>query len=91
MGLHRGPAHINCNLNYKIAIKIPVVFHNLHGYDSHLMMQEIGKFKDAEINVIPSNAGKYIGFTLSRKSLLKLEFIDTLLYGKFSWEFSQRS
>lgn len=26
------------------------------------MMQEIGKFKDAEINVIPSNAGKYIGF-----------------------------
>lgn len=75
--LFRGPAHANCNLNYKITNKIPMVFHNLHGYDSHFTMQGIGKFRDVEINVIPSSKDKYMTFTLSKKYLLKLEFIDS--------------
>ena len=45
-GEYRGAAHKACNL--KLAIKpnktkIPVVFHNLRGYDSHLIMQKIHK------------------------------------------------
>ena len=52
-GKYRGSAHANCNfkLTYKKKIKksprrvwIYVIFHNLRGYDSHLIMQEIGKF-----------------------------------------------
>ena len=33
-GNYRGAAHRNCNLQYKIPSYIPVVFHNLSGYDA---------------------------------------------------------
>ena len=33
-----------CNLNYKFKSDIPVIFHNLRGYDSHLIMQGIHKY-----------------------------------------------
>ena len=39
-GNYRGAAHNICNLKYRITWKVPVVFHNLRGYDSHLIMQE---------------------------------------------------
>ena len=38
-GLYRGPAHSLCNLKYKIPSYIPVVFHNLSGYDAHLFIR----------------------------------------------------
>ena len=41
-GKYRGSAHESCNLNFKLTDKIPVIFHNLKGYDSHFIMQEIG-------------------------------------------------
>ena len=49
LGQYRGPAHKICNT--KLAIKpwitpIPVVFHNLKGYDSHLIMQQIHKITE---------------------------------------------
>ena len=43
-GKYRGPAHWSCNINLKLSRKIPVIFHNLRGYDSHLIIQEIRKF-----------------------------------------------
>ena len=43
-GKYRGSAHRDCNINVKLNHKIPVVFHNLKNYDSHLVMQELGKF-----------------------------------------------
>ena len=42
-GKYRGAAHKNCNLNFQITDKIPVIFHNLRGYDSHFIIQEIGE------------------------------------------------
>ena len=44
IGRYRGSAHWNCNINLKLNHKIPVLFHNLKNYDSHLIMQELGKF-----------------------------------------------
>ena len=42
-GKYRGSAHRDCNINLKLNHKIPVEFHNLENYDSHLIMQELGK------------------------------------------------
>ena len=42
-GEFRGSAHNQCNRDFTITNKIPVIFHNLKGYDSHFIMQEIGK------------------------------------------------
>ena len=43
-GKYRGSAYRDCNINVKLNHKFPVVFHNLRNYDSHLIMQELGKF-----------------------------------------------
>ena len=61
-GRFRGAAHNSCNLNYKKPKFIPVVFHNLSGYDSHLFIKNLG-FTDGTIDCIPNNEEKYISFT----------------------------
>ncbi|PFX30449.1 hypothetical protein AWC38_SpisGene4800 [Stylophora pistillata] len=76
-GSYRGSTHQACNLNFQITDKIPVIFHNLRGYDSHFVMQEIGEIvknnkytnkKEEEcqmnINTIPNNLEKYMAFML---------------------------
>ena len=61
-GRFRGAAHNSCNLKYKKPKFIPVVFHNLSGYDSHLFIKNLG-FTDGNIDCIPNNEEKYISFT----------------------------
>ena len=53
-GRFRGAAHNSCNLKYKKPKSIPVVFHNLSGYDSHLFIKNLG-FTDGNIDCIPNN------------------------------------
>ena len=45
-GKYRGAAHNECNLNYSFTGSIPVILHNLRGYDSHLIMQGLWKVKE---------------------------------------------
>ena len=84
-GKYRGSAHNDCNLNFKLTKKIPVIFHNLRGYDSYFIMQQIGEiakkhtFKNKhgddqqmKINVIPNNMEKYMAFLLGEQ----LVFLD---------------
>ena len=42
-GKYRDVAHSKCNLEYKIPDHIPVIFHNLSGYNAHLFIRELGK------------------------------------------------
>ncbi|KAL6419575.1 hypothetical protein ACFW04_013726 [Cataglyphis niger] len=52
-GRYRGLAHLNCNLNYKNSFYIPIVFHNLSGYDSHFIIKEIATAFEERIDVLP--------------------------------------
>ena len=74
-GKYRGSAHCSCNINFKLTKKIPVIFHNLRGYDSHLIMQEIDKFV-VKINVIPNGLEIYMAFTINKN----LVFIDSMKF-----------
>ena len=63
--LYRGAAHNNCNLKYRIPDYIPIVFHNLSGYDAHLFIKELGRrFNKNDIGVIAENKEKYISFNV---------------------------
>jgi len=75
MGTFRGASHSSCNLNFQFTGRTAVVFHNLRGYDSHHIMQGLGKYDDKSINCIPNNMEKYISFSLG-----KLDFIDSLQF-----------
>ena len=60
-GKYTGFAHRDCNINLRLNHKSPVVFHNLKNYDSHLIMQKIGKF-NLKISIIPNGLEKYMSF-----------------------------
>ena len=63
-GRYRGAAHNKCNLNYSKPKGVPVFFHNLSGYDSHLFIKSLGSPNKKEtLECIPNNEEKYITFT----------------------------
>ena len=72
-GKFRVAAHWDCNINFQLTKKVPVIFHNLRGYDSHLIFNELNKV-DAKINVIPNGLEKYMTFFLNKN----LVFIDSM-------------
>ena len=74
-GRYRGAAHNKCNLKLRINhlnYQIPVVFHNLRGYDAHHLMQAISKL-EKEVKCIANNMEKYITFSVGN-----IRFIDSL-------------
>ena len=60
-----GVADWSCNIDFQLTKNVLVIFHNLRGYDSHLIFCELDKF-DVEINVIPNGLEKYIAFFLNK-------------------------
>ena len=52
-GKYRGAAPWSCNVNFKMTI-----FHNLEGYDSHLIFKELSKF-NVKLNAIPNGLEKH--------------------------------
>ena len=74
----RGAAHESCNLNLQLTKKVPVIFHNLRGYDSRLIFNELDKF-DVKIKVIPKRLEKYMAFFLNKN----LVFIDSIQFMNF--------
>ena len=60
-GKFRGAAHLSCNINLQLTKKVPVIFHNLRVYDSHLIFDELKNF-DVKIDVITNGLEKYMAF-----------------------------
>ena len=86
-GKFRGAAHNACNLKLRIypsRTKVPVVFHNLRGYDGHLIMSALGATratKGQNKRCIPNNMEKYMTFSVGQ-----LQFIDSLQFMNSSLE-----
>ena len=91
-GKYRGPAHSLCNLRYKIPSYIPVIFHNLSGYDTHLFIKELGK-DSKNVGVIAKNKEDYIKFSVDvvvdkhtddegneKDKTIELRFIDSFKF-----------
>ena len=70
-GKYRSSAHKDYNINLQLNHKIPIVFQKLENYDSHLIIQTLGKF-NFEISVITNGLEKLMSFTINNR----LSFID---------------
>ena len=81
IGKFRGSAQWDCNINFQLTKKIAVIFHNLKGYDSHLIFSELHKF-NLKVDVIPNGLEKYMAFFLGRD----LVFIDSMQYMNCSFD-----
>ena len=71
-GKYRRSTHRNCNINVKLNHVIKLRISQRKNYDSHLIMQEVGKF-NLKINVMPNGLKKYMSFSTN----IKLNFINS--------------
>ena len=69
----RGAANNKCNINLRLPRKLPIIFHNLQGYDGHIIFKELNNF-NIDISVIPKGIDKYISIIVNRH----ITFIDSL-------------
>ena len=74
-GRFRGAAHNKCNINLRLPRKLPIIFHNLQGYDGHIIFKELNNF-DVDISVIPKGIDKYMSIIVNRH----ITFIDSLQF-----------
>ena len=73
-GKFRGAAHNKCNLKLRIPKILPIIFHNLQGYDGHIIFNELNNSVD--ISVIPKGIVKYMSIIVNRH----ITFIDSLQF-----------
>lgn len=73
-GKYRHALHMTCNLLFKPPAFIPVIFHGLRNFDSHIICQSLGKYT-RNITCIPQNLEKYISFSFEN-----LRFIDSFQF-----------
>ena len=79
---YRGAAHCKCNIKYFSNRYVPVVFHNLKGYDGHQIIREAyNLYPDKDLSVIPNSYEKFMSFKLGQ-----LKFIDSFQFMSSSLE-----
>ena len=72
-GKFGGASHSKCNINLRLPKKLPIIFHNLQGYDRHITFKELNNF-DVDIDVIPKGIDKYMSIIVNRH----ITFVDSL-------------
>jgi hypothetical protein len=77
------PMHSACCLRYyKSFLIVPVLFHNLKGYDSHLFIDKLAS-RSVYVNAIPISKEKYISFScvINVEGInVELRFLDSLAF-----------
>lgn len=89
---YRGASHVNCNINFKIPKFIPIFFHNMSGYDSHLFIKDLAEH-GSKIDVVAQNKERYITFSKhilvdqiknnkdkTENVFMKLRFLDSFRF-----------
>ena len=81
-GKYRGAAHCKCNIDYFSNRYLPVVFHNLRGYDGHQIIREaFNLFPNKELSIIPNSYEQIMSFKFG-----PLKFIDSFQFMASSLE-----
>lgn len=82
-GRYRGAAHSYCNIKYCLPKFVPIFFHNLAGYDSHLFIRQLGELS-GRIQVIAKNKENYISFTkffqINNEAIIPVRFVDSFKF-----------
>ena len=84
-GKYRGATHQKCNINYFCNRYVPVVFHNLKGYDGHFIIKAAHtiseRLNNPAFSIIPLSYDKFMSFDIGN-----LKFIDSLQFMASSLE-----
>ena len=64
-GKFKGAAHNQCNLKLKIPKQLAIIFHNLGGYDGHIIFNNLNNF-DVTTDVIPKVIEMYMSIIVNR-------------------------
>ena len=82
-GEYLGAACRKCNQSRRIKPCLPVIFHNLRGYDlHHIVKYALADFKDWELNIIPQSMEKFMTLSMYNKNIknLPIKFLDSLQF-----------
>ena len=87
-GKFRGAPHSVCNLRYKTAKEILLVFHNGSTYDYHFIINKLAKEFYGQLECLRENTEKYITFSVpisqeldnGKKITYILKFIDSFRF-----------
>ena len=84
-GCDRGAAHNRCNIDYFANRFLPMIFHNLKGYASHLITKQASernnKLGNMKIDAIPNAYEQFMTFSIG-----DLKFIDSFRFMASSLE-----
>jgi hypothetical protein len=73
-GAFRGAAHNSCNLKHQETRTIPVIFHNLSGYDSHFIVRQVMNAFEGDLHVIPVTDQNYVAFIKTVKASIEKDW-----------------
>ena len=70
-GYYIGAAHDLCNRQRKVIYDVPVFFHNLRGYDGHLIVKEMATYHGRAIKPIGKNIKRYLQIKWDRNVVFR--------------------
>ena len=56
--------------------KLPIISHNLEGYDGYIIFKELNNLDNIDIQVIPKTSEKYMSIIINRNII----FLDALQF-----------